>query len=119
MTAVIGGRPAWRAAMQSELETRVLTEIRRQGLPTPAVQMSYLLPTGGRIRLDFAWPRHKVALEVDHPFWHAGAIESHRDKRRDLKMSTVGWQTLRITDLDVSAALAASIRDVGLVLAGR
>ena len=119
MKAVIASRPAWRAAMQSELEVIVLGEIERQDLPTPEVQFWFTLPTGERVRLDFAWPDHTAALEVDHPFWHAGAENSRRDKRRDLKMGTVGWQTMRITDLDVNRGLRTSINDVGTTLALR
>ena len=119
MAAVIASRPAWRAGLQSDLEVLVLEAIELAGLPTPQTQMWFVLPGGRRIRLDFAWPDKQVALEVDHPFWHAGAAESDRDKRRDLKMTTVGWLTLRITDLDVNGGLAVSINDVALTLALR
>lgn len=116
MARVIASRPAWRQAMQSDLEARVLAEIVAQGLPTPGVQLTVLLPDGSRIRLDFAWPDHRVALEVDHPFWHAGSEESHRDKRRDRKLLSINWRVMRITDLDVGAALTESIADVAAVL---
>lgn len=119
MLAVINSRPAWRAALQSELELLVLHEIQRQGLPTPEVQLALTLPDGRRIRLDFAWPNAKLALEVDHPFWHAGAEESAKDKRRDLIMATIGWQTVRVTDLDVTGGLAAAIRAVAVTLSQR
>ena len=116
MAAVIGSRPAWRAALQSDLESRVLNEITRQALPTPETQFACVLPAGGLIRLDFAWPAFRVGLEVDHPFWHAGAEESHRDKHRDRKMTTVGWRMVRITDLDVDGGLPESIGDVATIL---
>ena len=119
MRAVIASRPAWRSAMQSELEVIVLGEIERQELPTPEVQYWFTLPSSEKVRLDFAWPERKAVLEVDHPFWHAGAENSHRDKRRDLQMGTVGWQTMRITDLDVNRGLRTSIADVAKVLALR
>jgi hypothetical protein len=119
MCAVIASRPPWRAALQSELELLVLREIERQGLPRPEAQHRFILPNGDRIRLDFAWLRPKVALEVDHPYWHAGVESSHRDKRRDLKMATIGWQTVRVTDLDVHGGLISAINDVARVLALR
>jgi hypothetical protein len=56
-------------------------------------------------------------LEVDHPFWHAAAVASHRDKNRDLDMATVGWQTMRITDLNVNLGLPIAIAKVATVLA--
>ena len=119
MRAVIASRPAWRRAVQSELEHRILAEIRAQSLPEPVVQHRVRKPDGTWARFDFAWPVLGVALEVDHPFWHAWATESHRDKHRDLVMATVGWQTLRITDLDVNGGLVQSIRNVAVVLALR
>lgn len=116
MGRVIASRPRWRRALQSDLEAKVLAEITRQGLPAPEVQYPFRLPTGGRIRLDFAWPGFREALEVDHPFWHAGNQESHRDKHRDRKLATVGWHTTRITDFDVVGSLGDAIGDVREIL---
>ena len=119
MLAVIRSRPAWRTAMQSGLETLVLEEIARQGLPAPTTQFPMGLPDGIDIAIDFAWPRHRVALEVDHPAWHAGALESHRDKHRDRKLMSIGWSALRLTDTDVATGLTEAIADVGAVLSAR
>ncbi|MEO6125702.1 MAG: hypothetical protein ABIR32_18540 [Ilumatobacteraceae bacterium] len=119
MQAVIASRPPWRAAMQSELELIVLTEITRQQLPAPELQFVWNRHGGGRVRFDFAWPSVRVALEVDHPFWHAGSQPSARDKRRDLDTAVDGWLTVRLTDFDVNGGLATAIHKLGLVLAGR
>lgn len=119
MARVLNSRSAWSKAMQSELERRVLEEIRRQGLPAPEVQFTLVLLGGGRVRFDFAWPLWKVALEVDHPYWHAGEEQSHRDKRRDRLAAAEGWQTCRVTDLDVDHGLAAAVADVARILAVR
>ena len=116
MGRVIASRPRWRNALQSDLEVRVLAEITRQGLPQPDVQYPFQMPTGDRIRLDFAWPAFREALEVDHPFWHGGDVESRRDKRRDRKLATVGWHTTRVTDFDVDGGLGEAIADVGQIL---
>ncbi len=117
MSVVIRSRPAWRHALQSDLEVRVQAEIVRQGLPLPEVQFPLRLSDGRNVRLDFAWPGLRVALEVDHFFWHSGAQESHSDKHRDRKMATAGWVVARLTDLDVVGRLGDSIAYVGRVLA--
>ncbi len=117
--AVIRSRPAWRTALQSGLESVVLEEIARQGLPVPTTQFPMRLPDGIDISVDFAWPRYRVALEVDHPAWHAGAQESHRDKHRDRKLVSIGWNALRLTDIDVATGLTEAIADVGAVLRAR
>ena len=60
-----------------------------------------------------------TALEVDHPFWHAGSVPSARDKRRDRKAATAGWLTVRVSDLDVDTGLREAVADVARVLARR
>ncbi|MEO6125391.1 MAG: type IV toxin-antitoxin system AbiEi family antitoxin domain-containing protein [Ilumatobacteraceae bacterium] len=116
MARVIKGRPKWRKAMQSDLEAKVFAETANQGLPTPQLQYEIVLPDGKKIRLDFAWPQFRIALEVDHPFWHAGDESSHRDKRRDRKAGTIGWTTIRITDFDVRHGLTEAISDVAATI---
>lgn len=116
MARVIAGRPTWNTAMQSDLETRVFAEVARQGLPIPEIQYALLLPDGKTIRLDFAWPQFRIALEVDHPFWHAGTEASHKDKRRDRKATTIGWLTIRVTDMDVNGGLTEAITDVATTI---
>ncbi len=118
MMAVIGSRPAWRLALQSDLEVRVLAEISKQGLPLPATQFRIRPPGYDHdIAIDFAWPDSKLAIEVDHPAWHAGAVDSHADKGRDRKLTTIGWTTSRITDIDVNSGLRDAVADVGQILA--
>ena len=90
MSAVLRSRPAWRSALQSDLEVRVLDALTRQGLPRPEVQWATRLPGGRNIVIDFAWPDAKVALEVDHPFWHATFDEWRRDRSRDRELHDSG-----------------------------
>jgi very-short-patch-repair endonuclease len=118
MLAVIGSRPAWRAALQSDLEVRVLEEMSRQGLPVPVTQFPMRLPSGRDIAIDFAWPVIRLAVEVDHPAWHAGALDSHADKGRDRKLATIGWASTRITDIDVNGGLREAVADIAIILAG-
>ena len=117
MARVIASRPAWSSAMQSDLETQVLAEFRRQGLPLPVIQHRLVLRDGRRIRFDFAWPELRIAVEVDHPFWHAGDIASHNDKQRDRLAMAQGWRIARITSLDVAGGLVAAVADVAAMIA--
>lgn len=118
MLAVIRSRPAWRKALQSDLEVRVLEEMSRQGLSVPVTQFPMRLPGGRDIAIDFAWPSARLAIEVDHPAWHAGAVDSHADKGRDRKLATIGWTSARITDIDVNGGLREAVADIGVILAG-
>jgi hypothetical protein len=119
LAAVIASRPAWREALHSDLECRVLGEIERQGLPAPVTQCPVRLPGGRRIRLDFGWPDVKVGLEVDHPAWHAGLEDRHRDVGRDRAAATVGWLVTRVLQLDADAGLPAAVAEVAAILALR
>ena len=119
MLDVVGSRPTWQRALQSDLEVRVLQEIERQHLPLPVAQYRLLLPDGRPIHLDFGWPQWKVGLEVDDPAWHAGAAEQQRDHRRDRKALLLGWVVPRVARLDVEGPLREAIRDVGEIIRQR
>ncbi|MEO7369391.1 MAG: type IV toxin-antitoxin system AbiEi family antitoxin domain-containing protein [Ilumatobacteraceae bacterium] len=117
MMAVIGSRPVWQSALQSDLEVKVLKEISRQQLPVPVSQFPIRLPGyENDIAIDFAWPGARLAVEVDHPAWHDGAIDSHADKGRDRKLGTIGWASARITAIDVNGGLEAAVADIGRIL---
>jgi predicted transcriptional regulator of viral defense system len=109
-------RSDWTSALQSDLEVRVLAAIRRAGLPMPVVQYELLFEDGHIVRFDFAWPHVRVALEVDHSFWHVGSEESRKDKQRDRKVATLSWQTLRITEDDVRVGLDGVMLDLAAVI---
>jgi predicted transcriptional regulator of viral defense system len=109
-------RSDWTSALQSDLEVRVLAAIRRAGLPMPVVQYELFIEDGHIVRFDFAWPHIRVALEVDHSFWHVGSEESRKDKQRDRKVATLSWQTLRITEDDVSVGLDGVMLDLAAVI---
>ncbi|MBI4934786.1 MAG: type IV toxin-antitoxin system AbiEi family antitoxin domain-containing protein [Actinobacteria bacterium] len=119
MMAVIASRPAWRTALHSDLEMRVLDEIERQRLPAPITQCPVLLPNGVTIHLDFGWPEWRVGMEVDHPAWHAGVEEHHRDTTRDRKAGTIGWLVPRLSQIAVETGLGEAISDVAIILGQR
>jgi predicted transcriptional regulator of viral defense system len=114
--SVMNSRSDWSAAVQSELELRMLTVLRRAGLPTPEVQHVITFSDGSSARFDFAWPELLVALEVDHSFWHSGSLESSKDKGRDRKAAGLGWITLRVTDDDMRSDVHGAIREIAAVI---
>ncbi len=112
----LAARSEWTAAVQSDLELRVLKAMQRYGLPTPQLQFELIVSGGLKIRFDFAWPRAKVALEVDHSFWHAGSDESRRDKKRDRLATQAGWKTIRITEDDLVDGLDDVLEQVAAII---
>jgi len=119
MLEVIRSRPSWQRALQSDLEVRVIEEMTHQGLPRPIPQYPMTLPGGLNVVIDFAWPSHQVAVEVDHPAWHDGQLDSHNDKSRDRKLTMIGWAPTRITNIDVNRGLRDAVADIGRILSAR
>jgi very-short-patch-repair endonuclease len=101
---------------QSPQETRVRLLIGRSHLPTPLAQFAIRDATGV-MRLDFAWPEHKVALEYDG-LWHADNRQFAKDRHRLNRLRAAGWQVVFVTAAMlyepekliamIAAALAAS-----------
>ncbi|MBU3689250.1 MAG: DUF559 domain-containing protein [Actinobacteria bacterium] len=117
--AVLSQRGEWEAAVQSDLELRVLEAIRGGGIRAPILQHEMECPDGRMVRLDFAWLTERVALEVDHSFWHAGSAESRKDKSRDRQLALMGWLTVRLTEDDVRDGLTKVIGELRGILETR
>lgn len=83
------------------LGRRFLKLIRNSGLDEPEKQMPVVSDTSSRWRLDFAYPQHKVLIEVDGGRWHSGRQQRNSDRRRDNSMNVRGWTVLRFTWEDV------------------
>jgi very-short-patch-repair endonuclease len=90
--------------------------MKKLGFPEPEVQFVLRSTDGSVIRFDFAWPDVKIALEIDHSFWHAGSAESRKDKGRDRRAALLGWHTLRLTEDDVNLSLEKVLAEVLLIL---
>lgn len=112
-------RAEWRGVARSDLELVVIEAIVARRLPAPIVNMPLTLVNGEHIVVDLAWPRWRVAVEVDHPFWHDGVVESARDKRRDRKLIMSGWEPVRFPELEIDHALSELVEDLAHILAGR
>lgn len=82
---------------ESRLERMFLELVRRHGLPMPVCQHRVILSTGAIVRLDFAYPPEKVAVEADSIEFHssARAVVDDREKRRILRSD--GWQVDEVT----------------------
>lgn len=52
-------------------------------------------------RIDVAFPKQKVAIEVDGLAFHSEAEDFHADRKRQNAIALLGWQVLRFTWLDL------------------
>jgi very-short-patch-repair endonuclease len=87
---------------ESFLETRFLQLVRSVGLPEPVSQFQIRLSDTAGVRVDFAYPDWKVAIELDGARYHSGALARRRDRHRDNRLSALGWRVLRFDWNDVT-----------------
>jgi very-short-patch-repair endonuclease len=85
--------------VKSKLEELLAWQIRAAGLPEPTRELRFAPPR--RWRLDFAWPEHMLALEVDGGTWTGGRHTRPAGFEADAeKLNTaivLGWRVLRAT----------------------
>jgi very-short-patch-repair endonuclease len=93
--AVLSRHVPNRRAPESVLETRFLQLVRSACLPAPVPQYEVTLPGGSVVRLDFAYPRPMVGIELDGAVYHSGERAERRDRRRDTRLGAIGWRILR------------------------
>lgn len=82
----------------STLEAAYLRLVRTHGLPEP--QRQHLPPWAvhdGIGRVDFAYPVHRLLVEVDGRRWHSRDAAFDDDRRRDQEAVMAGWRVLRFT----------------------
>jgi hypothetical protein len=82
----------------SSLEAAYLRVVRKYGLPEP--QRQHLPPWAvqdGIGRVDFAYPVHRLLIEVDGRRWHSRDAAFDEDRRRDQEAAMAGWRVLRFT----------------------
>ena len=95
---------------ESRLERIVLGVLVDAGVPEPVPQFPVEIH-GKRVRLDFAWPAERVALEVDGFGPHAPYSAFHDDRRRDLLLRRAHWNVLRVTSETPASEIVESVRD--------
>lgn len=94
---------------ESDLEARALRAILRAGLPAPRQQYEVLVG-GIRMRLDFAYPEQRLAVEMDGWTYHGPRSNFEADRRRDNALLLAGWQVLRFTTSSSDEDIVRSVR---------
>ncbi len=92
----------------SDLEEVLGQHIKLSGLPAPLRE--FRVHPRRRWRFDFAWPRYKVAVEIDGGIYTRGrhvrgsGFERDAEKRNAAVMA--GWRVLHFTPRHVKSGLA-------------
>ncbi|MBW3594374.1 MAG: hypothetical protein KY391_02260 [Actinobacteria bacterium] len=82
--------------VDSHLEKRFLNLLRAAAVPLPELQ--YEIRLGERtIRADFAYPEHRLIIEVMGYRWHGGRDRWERDLLRSSELGAAGWRIIYVT----------------------
>ena len=84
------------APTQSVLEDMLLRVLRKGGLPEPVRQYEV-----GGVRLDFAYPEIRLAIEADSRIWHGGRLDVQRNSDKGNVLLAKGWRVLHFTWSDI------------------
>jgi very-short-patch-repair endonuclease len=95
-------------------EERFLALVRRAGLPGPEVNTQF-----DRFELDFYWPEHRLAVEVDGATFHAHRRALERDHRRDAALQLAGVLVIRFTWRQIRDEPETVIAELATALATR
>jgi very-short-patch-repair endonuclease len=92
----------------SDLEELLGQHIKLSGLPSPARE--YRFHRQRRWRFDFAWPRYKVAVEIDGGIYsrgrHVRGSGFERDAEKGNAAVMAGWLVLHFTPRHVKSGTA-------------
>lgn len=98
--------------------------MRQYGIPAPEREWSFakdLKPRARAWRFDFAWPKQRVALEIEGGVWSRGAHGRGAGIVRDMEKysvgATMGWRILRIQpkQMDDLATVKLIARTLGFI----
>lgn len=101
MRALLRERDPRFAPPEGDLEADFLDLILSGGLPKPESQVEVRGPDGRPYYIDFAYPRRKVAIELDGYIWHAAKKRFQKDHNKQNVLVAQGWRVLRFTWYDV------------------
>jgi len=101
----------------SELEDAFMALCAAAGLPAPVASL-----TIQGMMIDFCWPEHRLAVEIDSWRYHGTRAAFRRDRRRSARLHIAGWGLLRFTDTDliddpgyVARTAATALASVGWI----
>ena len=111
------GRPGWKRAYEllvaaadradSAAERLLITILREGGVTGWTLGHPF-----GPWRIDLAFPRQKVAVEVDGWAWHVDAERFRNDRRKQNALVRDGWDPLRFTWHDLDGRPAAVLAEI-------
>lgn len=99
---------------RSTFERRFFEAVLRAGLPRPATNF-----VEAGFELDFYWPEHRFAVELDTYATHGGHSSFERDRLRHEDLMFAGIEMIRVTDVRFHREPKAVLDRVASLLARR
>lgn len=99
---------------RSDLERGFLRLCRRHRLPRPEVNV----PIGPYL-VDFLWRDRRVVVETDSYVYHRGRAAFQDDRGRDLELTRLGYEVLRLSERQVEAESDRVAEVLAKALGGR
>ena len=103
----------------SDLEELLAFQLRVAKLPAPEREYRFAPPR--RFRADFAWPDHKLLVEVDGATWsqgrHARGSGIERDAEKYSLAAVHGWRVVRVTRAMVEDGHALGLIEQAMAVA--
>ena len=109
---LVAERRAGKKPSETGLEDELLDIFRSFGLPEPVRQYVLVLPGGGTVRFDAAYPDLLLGFEADGDEHHKGLLDRMRDEARDEQCARIGWTTRRYGTDDIRLRAAGVAEDV-------
>ena len=116
LRTILEERLSERTPVGSRLERRFLRAVRNAGFPKPLLQFPIELPSGKSALADFAYPQHRLLVEVLGYRWHGGRARWESDLVRSSELATLGWKVLYVTRQQLREAQAVTMARLGRAL---
>ena len=100
------------ALTRSEAERRFLSLVRRARLPTPRANVRV-----DEYEIDFFWPDHDLAVEVDGYRYHGSRVRFESDRQRASRLAALGIQVVPLTWRQIVTDELATAVQLGQALA--
>jgi hypothetical protein len=111
---VLAERAPHSASGESRPETLMRRLIERAGLPAPVPQ--HVVWLGKRRRIDLAYPKERIAIEVQSDQWHGGRFPVREDTVRFRRLVRQGWTVLPVTPTEIEDGAGELLEDLAYEL---
>jgi very-short-patch-repair endonuclease len=98
--------------LESLLEQHLLSLLEASELEHPELQYELRCEDGRKVRLDFAWPHRRLAVEADGHRWHATSRQLQSDLARSRSIQASGWAHHRFGWSDVHERANATLHEL-------